>query len=229
MPPPANTNSVSIESASILKIQQGASAQLGAYNIGCAGIKPSAGNTGAQAQLVISPRDLPRVARNDYGVNVSVGRGELIPVGGHLYRVADVQDEESGGKTSSSGGNPGGRQRWVLIEKTPVILNGVSLQTNSFVIPVGSTGELHAREIEVVGIKNKAGNAGAAQAQLSIWPNDYEKQMAQGKGQIENLEVAPNAMLKLGDKQHRIVSVVAPDEAQGLRGYVEIESRPLEH
>lgn len=211
-------SSIETAKSATLTIQQGAVGELGRYRVGVSGARNA-----TEATLSVWPQDAPQLQRNDYNAKMIVKKGDVVPIGGALYRVADVINDSSLTGGASTPAAPGSSRLKVLIETQPAALANIEVQPDSFVITSGGTGELHGREIEVTDITL---HQGKPTARLEMWSNNDEKAAAASHKGVVSQEIAAGDMLNLGNQRHRVKSIVAPDAARGVRGWVALDFQP---
>jgi hypothetical protein len=192
----------SVAPAGEITVNEGAVGTIGDCRIGLQSVTEADG--GAFASVALMRQGVKEVHRNDYVARTPAKRGALLPICGQLYRVTEVTAAPSGQRGS------------LKIDTQPVSVPSVTLRRDSFVIPLNHTSELHGLEIEIARIEDK-------KAQLSLWPNDYEKRNAT----IKTVTVAVGNELDLNGYKHRVLAVVAPIPAQGVGGWLEIEFAPV--
>lgn len=216
----ASSSLIEATNSSTLTIQQGAVGELGRYRVGVSGA-----HNVAEATLSVWPQDAPQLSRNDYNAKMIVKKGDVVPIGGALYRVADVINDSSlkKGGASTTAPAPGSSRLKVLIETQPAVLANVEVQPDSFVITGGGSGELHGREIEVAEITT---HQGKPTARLEMWSNNDEKSAAASHKGVVSQEIAAGDLLNLGNQRHRVKSIIAPDAARGVRGWIALGFQP---
>ena len=206
------------EGSALLTVVQGTTADLGPYRVGLMNVLdgPGRGGKAPRAQLSVWAHD-PAVAGLPSSVKVGptimyLGRGDIAPVGGALRRVAEVVRRPASGEPD-----------YMVMDMRPLDLPGLAPAEAAYVVTLEGKGVLEGHNVEVLEIKG--GGAAPPSAGLNVWPGNFAKSDVDPK-LVRALEVRGGETLTLGDARFRVASVVAPDPARGLVGWIEISLRP---
>jgi len=206
----------------LLEIRQGLPFRLGGRTIGIMAVVPNHDGNGFLAKASIMVNNAIQNHRNDYITRLWLRSGDVIPIEQSFYRVAGVA-----GHTGTAA-LPGGSRAAVVLDQSPQQLGDLALASAALPVVVEGSLELHGREIEVERIERRSvNNSSTVVAQIAIWNNDFEKSKEEKLGRINRVVMAAGESLLIGNRKHKILSVIESRPAIRLQGYVEIAAQPL--
>ncbi len=188
-----------------ITIMQGTQASLDGHKLGIMSVSPES----ALLSVTVTHADLT------YRVQVSTKPGELLPVGGKLYRVARISyaaAKKAGEAPLASGQS----KSHIVLDKEPVSVPGLDLGNESLVLPLGATASFLGYDLELLAV------TGEGKATLEIWPGDFAKPQTKAE-LITKHEVKAQQTVKFGAHTLRIKQVLASKPEAGVSGLIEME------
>ncbi len=149
------------------------------------------------------PRPAPDGGHNEQVTQLPVRHGEVLPIGGSLYRVLEIQRPADG------------RGSVVIDAQALASLGVVKLHANALAITSGGHGSLSDMRIEV----QRIASLGEAIAHVEVMPAAYARDDLK-PAQISAQQLKAGQNIMIGGKQHRVLAVVAPGAE--TRGWIEV-------
>jgi hypothetical protein len=212
-------DTMSNNESNLLWVKQGGSIRIASSAIGLGNV------VRLESEVIASisawPADRPQKHRNDFVARHSVKAGDDVPIGGELFHIYGVYDDENMDSIPESLGIKSIGHGILVIDSKPITKPGVTLHRGSFCMTAGNTGELHGKEIQVAELMTKEiDGKTSAIARLEIWPNDYNKQDAAKQDLVTAVEVSAGKTVQLGDWKHTVLSIQLPQA--GSIGWIEL-------
>jgi hypothetical protein len=179
-----------------VRIKQGTVGDVGAARVGLTQVRDGAG------VLVVSRAGL----RGGPRVQMSVREGDLVPLGGGLYRVTSVE------KTATDD-SPGASSGAVCFEATPTR----ALDPHTLAVPVGATANAAGFDLSVMTL------GGDGTANVELWPDEFARPQTRPE-LIQTVAVKRGGSLPTGGQRLAVVNIVQPDPGSGLCGFVEFQA-----